>query len=73
LKISYELLLEDPETVSKLVREFTHGDFEVDIDLSLRIIKKDRPSFDDLKNFLIGAETDFKGNTALREHLTKVR
>ena len=59
--------------MSKLVREFTHGDFEIDIDLSLKITKKDKPSFNDFKKFLLGAETDFKGDTALREHLTKVR
>ena len=55
------------------MNEFTLGDFSIDIDLSKKITKKDKPSFKELKDFLIGAETDFKGNKELQEHLTKVR
>jgi hypothetical protein len=41
--------------------------------LSAKITNRDKHSYNDFRNFLLGAEINFEGNTVLKEHLTKVR
>ncbi len=73
MKVPYELLIQDPSSVSKKVHDFTNGDFSIDIDLSTKITIKDKPSYNNFRNFLLGAEINFEGNPELKRHLTKVR